>query len=428
MKTGSISTTPKCVTFACSRNEIKRLAARAIALAVALGFGLLVPQPAHAQATLTTLYKFCPKTGCVDGSSPFSGLVIDESDNVYGTTSLGGDGKCADSVGCGTVYEVASTGKHRVLYSFKGVPDGQLPAYENLIRDSKGNLYGTTSAGGTGTCGTGGCGTVFKLNAPTKSGGEWKEKVLYSFKGGTDGQAPLFLAMDAAGNLYGTTETGGSLGAGQVYKVTPSGVKTDFYSFNSYLGDGALANPGVVMDTAGNLYGTTAEGGANSLGAVFKVTPSGTESLLYSFKSGDPSGIQGGLIIDASGSIYGTGRGGGAHEVGAVFKVTSGGDEMALYSFGPTLTDGEEPMGGLVTDSSGNLYGTTEFGGKGAVGTVFKLDTSNDEITVLWNFSLKSGGSEPVGSLAIDGAGNLYGATPLGGSANDAGTVFKLVP
>lgn len=407
--------------------------ASALTLAVVLGIGLNTLPTPQAQ-TLTRLYSFCPKEGCADGSSPWSGVVLDKKDNAYGTTLLGGAGKCSSGstvVGCGTVFEVSAAGKHTVLHSFKGAPDGAAPYYGSLIRDAKGNLYGATAYGGAGTsCTTGlfpGCGTVFEVSGTS-------EKILYSFKGGTDGSGPNSgLVMDAKGNLYGTTGNGGDHRFGTVFRVATTGTagKTTVYSFGSKVGDGVLPGDGLVIDATGNLYGIASHGGANSYGAVFKIDASLEETVLYSFKETDPSNIVAPLTVDAEGNLYGVSQSGGLDPHGEVFKVTQAGTLTVLLS-AFDVTNGATPTGGLAMDASGDLYGTTADGGSGSGGTVFKLDPSLS-LTVLYNFCASPGacpeGAEPLGTLVLDAQGNLYGTTSvLGPSTYSSGTVFKLAP
>jgi len=273
------------------------------------------------------------------------------------------------------VFEVTPSGNETVLYSFAGAPDGAYPgAGGGLVFDANGNLYGTTTAGGDNNNGT-----VFEV---TPSG---KETVLYSFCPDypycTDGYDPNGgLVFDKKGNLYGTTPYGG-VGPGTVFKVTPSGKETVLHSFAGGR-DGDFPYAGPVFDKKGNLYGTTGSGGANGKGIVFKVTPSGKETVLYSFcsRSGctDGNGPPAGLVFDKKGNLYGTTEYGGDSSCGApygcgvVFEVTPSGKETVLYRFTGD-SDGWNPLAGLVFDKKGSLYGTTYNGGTTNHGTVFKL-------------------------------------------------------
>ena len=268
--------------------------------------------------------------------------------------------------------------------------------------------------------------------------------VLHSFAGNGDGIQPMApLIMDEAGNLYGTTYYGGINGRGVVFKVHTSGRETVLYSFPAYPGDGANPNAGVIMDKAGNLYGTTFYGGENEIlfggepenGTVFKLDTSGNETLPHSFTGGpgDGSNPYAGLIMDKAGNLYGTTPNGGAfwegpetpEGPGAVFKLDTSGSEMLLYSFGgPNGVDAGVPLAGVIMDKAGNLYGTTTLGGDFGEGTVFKLDTSGNA-TVPYSFP---DGAGPIyAGLFMDRAGNLYGTTTHGGAFGE-GTVFKLDP
>ena len=375
----------------------------------------------------SVLYSFA---GYPDGANPEAGLVMDTAGNLYGTTNSGGsflfgpfpflgpfpyDG--------GTVFKVDPSGSETVLHSFApNGGDGAIP-YAGLVMDTAGNLYGTTESGGSS-----GNGTVFKVD-PSGS-----ETVLYSFTdSGGDGALPFGgVVIDKAGNLYGTTEIGGSSGDGTVFKVDPSGGETVLYSFansggaNSG-GDGANPVAGLVMDTAGNLYGTTEFGGSSDSGTVFKVDPSGSETVLYSFTNsgGDGAYPFAGLLMDTAGNLYGTTTQGGSSNNGTVFKVDSSGSETVLYSFTNSGGDGQSPEAGLIMDAAGNLYGTAHGGGSFGNGIVFKVDPSGSE-TVLHGFTGSGGdGADPEAGLIMDKAGNLYGTTAFGGSS-DNGTVFKL--
>ena len=338
------------------------------------------------------------------------------------------------TIGLSNVTSVAvscSAGTESVLYFFKGgTTDGQDPG-GGLIMDGAGNLYGTTAGGGTN-----GYGTVFTINAAGT------ESVVYSFKGGTtDGDSPFGqLIMDTAGNLYGTTSGGGANGDGTVFKITAAGTESVLHSFVGGTTDGQQPIAGLVMDSAGNLYGTTSFGGENDDGTVFKISAGGTASILYSFKGGTTDGKvpDSGVIMDGAGNLYGTTSMGGANGDGTVYEISAAGTESILHSFDGYPTDGQLPWAGLAMDNAGNLYGTTTEGGANDDGTVFKIDAAGAE-TVLYSF--KGGttdGQGPFSSLIIDGAGNLYGTTegysyvtplngtPVSGSANGNGTVFKI--
>jgi uncharacterized repeat protein (TIGR03803 family) len=341
-----------------------------------------------------------------------------------------------------------------VLWSFGNGTDGSAPS-AGLIADKNGNLYGTTYQGGAN-----GAGTVFEL---TPSGGGWSESLLWSFGSGADGQNPYAgLIMDKSGNLYGTTGTGGVYSGGTVFELTPptpsGGTWSESILWNfGNVNDGVQPYAGLIMDESGNLYGTTGAGGVYGGGTVFELTPinGGTwsESILWNFNDNDASGTgpyqpQGGLIMDKSGNLYGTTYQGspfcvpsGIDETvcgGTVFELspTKAGNwtESTLWNFGNSV-DGLEPYAGLITDTSGNLYGTTYDGGASSSGIVFELTPpppttpeGNWSELVLWNFGGQSDdGVEPYGGLFMDASGNLYGTT-YGGGASSSGTVFELTP
>jgi uncharacterized repeat protein (TIGR03803 family) len=404
-----------------------------------------------AAAQESIIYSFV--YGTSDGLRPYAGLVADGAGNFFGTSVYGG------AVGSpynfdGTVYELspASGGgwTEKVLYSF-GVytGDGTQP-YGGVIFDSKGNLYGTTTAGGAN-----GQGAVFELSPG--SGGTWTEQIIYSFKGGTtDGATPKrgSLVFDAKGNLYGTTFYGGANGAspydGTVYELSPGtgGTWTGkiIHNFGAS-GDGANPVSGLTFDAAGNLYGTTDTGGTYNGGTVYELTPGSggtwTEAVLHSF---DANGVDGanplaGVIIDAQGNLYGNTQIGGSYGngLGTVYELSKVGGvwtEQILYSFTGNAngtTDGLTPIGNLMFDAAGNLYGTTLAGGVeiASEGTVYELSRASGTWTekILYAFnSALSDGHAPESSLIFDAAGNLYGTTSAGGSnsAGQYGTVFEI--
>jgi len=327
----------------------------------------------------TVLYEF----GGMDGDAPVGNLVRDSAGNLYGTTALGGDHYL------GNVFKLDSQGTLTVLYSFTGSPDGASP-WAGLVRDQAGNLYGTTVGGGGGSCtslqAAPGCGTVFKLDVTGH------ETILHTFTGAPDGAqpfAPLMAGSD--GNLYGVTSYGGDgkcppqqylpAGCGTVFKLTRSGEYTVLYSFAGRP-DGNDPSAGLVQDSAGNLYGTTYAGGTGycnneiNCGTVFKVDPSGKETVLYSFAGiNTPDGIgpQGNLIIGPHGILYGTTYVGGAFKYGTIFCLTPAGKETVLYTFNGI--SGGWPRDGLLRDKHGNLYGTAYLGGTMGFdkGVVFRL-------------------------------------------------------
>lgn len=310
------------------------------------------------------------------GGNPAGGMIADEHGNLYGTAYYGGYLQCQD--GCGVVFKVAPNGSETVLHAFEYGTDGNYPR-AGLVADKAGNLYGTTQFGGTGTgCNDNGCGSVFEVS-PDSS-----EKVLYSFEDGADGSEPISqLVLDKKGNLYGTASSGGSTGLGTIFKVTTQGDLTVLYTFRGG-SDGSSPYAGLILDKEGNLYGTTANGGNtdcfNGCGTVFKLAPNGTETVLHRFKGGN---------------------------------------------------DGSYPVARLVADNEGNLYGTTVLSGSGAnctnyCGTVFKLAPDGTE-TILHAFQGGNDGESPYAGVIADRKGNIFGTTLLGG-ANGIGTVFKIAP
>jgi uncharacterized repeat protein (TIGR03803 family) len=388
-------------------------AATGFAIAMAL---LIVPRSAQAQ-TFTLLYTF---TGGPDGRVPVGGVILDGAGNLYGTTSQGGNLAC--SLGCGTIFKLDTAGNETVLYSFggTGAGDGEFPN-ATLVRDTQGNLYGTTEGGGAF-----GYGTVFKLTAAGA------ETVLHSFTGsGGDGKFPFGgVARDGQGNLYGTTNAGGLSGGGTVFRVGATGNETVLYNFTGMGGDGKSPYAGVVRDAQGNLYGTTESGGASNVGTVFKVDANGTETILYSFTGtgGDGAEPMTGLVHDEQGNLYGTTNSGGVGiggGNGVVFKVDKTGREKVLFRFPGSGADGIRPHG-VVRDAQGNLYGTTVFHGAFGWGTVFKLSPTGKQ-TVLYNFNGgNADGGDPYAGVVLDAQGNVYGATSAG--AIGYGTVFKITP
>jgi uncharacterized repeat protein (TIGR03803 family) len=376
--------------------------------------GLLATAAPSARAqTEIVLHSFM---GMPDGNGPHGRLVRDSKGNFYGTTVAGGSNY-------GVVFKLTSTGKEKVFYSFTGTPDGE-NSYAGLIRDAAGNFYGTTLGGGNAPCSYEkniGCGTVFKLDSAST------ETVLHSFAGPPDGYAPRGgLIRDAQGNLYGTTSFGGAYGNnGTVFKLDSAGTETVLHSFTGSL-DGAYPLADLIRDAQGNLYGTTDLGGVSGYGSVFKLDSTGSLTVLHSFAGGaDGANPSSGMINDPQGNLYGTTYAGGVYSYGTVFKLTPTGVETVLYSFAGN-PDGSNPSGGLVRDAQGNLYGTTSFGGAYYYGTVFKL-TPNRTETVLYSFTSGNDGGLPYAPLIRDKQGNLYGTTNVGGTYN-YGTVFEVIP
>jgi uncharacterized repeat protein (TIGR03803 family) len=388
--------------------------------------------------TGTTLYEFSP--GPIDGNLPEAGLVEDSSGNLYGTTYIGGGWLL------GAVYELSpghnGSWTSSVLYSFSGTNgDGEYPL-DNLVFDSSGNLYGTTEEGGTY-----GGGTVFELSPSSSS--TWKETVLYSFdskKPSTDAYRPeTGLAFDSEGNLYGATGSGGEYGCGAVFRLVPSSTSWSeslIYNFTGCSEYGAYSASGVIFDSHGNLYGTADFGGADGAGFVYELTPSDsekswTETTLYSFTGGTNGSTPiGGLVLDAEGNLYGTTESGGLYTYwGEVFKLTPNlgtWTKTTIHSFTSVNGDGRYPQETLAIDDSGNLYGTTPFGGTNTCpncGMVFELSPSGSGYreTILYDFNDDINGGVPYSSIILDSHGNLYGTTSQAGGGGE-GTVFQITP
>jgi uncharacterized repeat protein (TIGR03803 family) len=392
------------------RRPVSTLKAFYALLVVAITLGSATLQPAQAQ-TEKILHSF--NSNGTDGTRPLADLILDTKGNLYGTTSSGGSGDK------GTVFKLTSSGSETILHNFDNNGTDGVGPEAGLVRDTEGNLYGTTGTGGTYNEGT-----VFEVTATGT------ETILHSFdENGTDGAYPAAnLVRDAEGNLYATTVSGGIYTYyGTVFELAQSGTETVLHSFGAG-SDGSVPLVGLVRDTKGNLYGTTYEGGAYGLGTVFEVTSSGTETILHSFNNNGLDGYfpSAALVLDGKGNLYGTTHVGGTYGYGAVFELTPSGTETILHNFDNNGIDGYGPDGGLVMDTKGNLYGTTEYGGAYTFGTVFELTPSRTE-TVLHSFGSGSDGRNPVAGLVRDTQGNLYGTTEKGGT-HGGGTVFEVKP
>jgi uncharacterized repeat protein (TIGR03803 family) len=364
---------------------------------------------------LTSLYSF---TGENDGATPMAGLVQGSDGNCYGTTEYGGTN------GWGTVFKINTNGVLTSLYSFGSImgPDGVTldgaHPLAGLLQGRDGYFYGTTAGGGGMS---GGYGSVFRISA------EGALTNLYSFTGGTDGGGPQCgLVQGKDGNFYGTTEYGGTNGAGTVFKVTASGVLTTLHLFTG--SDGANPMAGLVQGSDGNFYGTTEYGGTNGAGTVFNISTNGALTSLYSFTGGEDGGNPVcGLVQGSDSYFYGTTANGGSdyYTDGTVFKISTNGVLTPLHLF--TGGHDDQSPSGLVRGSDGNFYGTTP-GSLGnpwptSYGTVFKI-SANGVLTTLYAFTGGSHGGVPNG-LVQGKDGNFYGTTEYGGT-NGAGTVFKI--
>jgi uncharacterized repeat protein (TIGR03803 family) len=391
-------------------------------LFVIVSFALFSTFPAQSPAqTFTELYAFNHTGDLSDGGWPEAGVVRDTAGNLYGTTFFGGLGTACDIkvAGCGVVFKVDGSGNESVLHAFGGAEDGWNPT-AGLVLDSAGNLYGTTLLGGAH-----GFGVVFKIDS---SG---NETIMHSFARGTDGANPnAGLSQDTNGNLYGTTQYGGHgcdrHGCGTVFRVSGGGEETVLYQFSGI--DGASPLGGVVVDPSGNVYGTTWLGGLYGFGTVFKIDSNGHEVILHDFSAtSDGANPMGSLVLDAVGNIYGTTSAGGNSYFGTLFVIDPTGNETVLYNFGGG-NDGAYPYSNLILDTQGNLYGTTSQGGCCGQGTVFEF--SNDTLNTLYSFSgtingLNTDGQNPGGGVTPDANGNLYGTAVSAGSSG-WGSVFEI--
>ena len=312
----------------------------------------------------TVVHNFA---GGSDGANPEGGLIRDAQGYFFGTTTAGG------ASGAGTVFAVSAAGKEVVLYTFAGGADGSNPQ-AGLILDASGNLYGTTSAGGAS-----GNGTVFKLSHPTK-GSKWTETILYSFGTGSDGAVPLAaVKFDKAGNLYGTTSAGGSYGYGTIFQLTPAGsswTETILHDFQD-ADDGAVPYGGLIADKSGNFYGSATEGGTGGGGTIFELTQASgdwTFTVLYSNPGWGISGSYRNLTLDASGNLYGTTHCDGADSAGTVYKLSQESGSWtytSLYVF-TGGTDGQYSYSNPVVEGD-RVFGTTRFGGANGGGVVWEI-------------------------------------------------------
>ena len=317
-----------------------------------------------------------------NGANPAGGVVFGPDGALYGTTFAGGSGlECYGGAGCGIVYSlrppanpchsVSCPWTQTILYSFNGQPNAEEPYMVNPVFDAAGNIYGTTYYGGVGQMGT-----VFQL---TRSNGEWTENLIQSFTGQNGGSPSSGLILDSAGNLYGTTPRGGETANGTVFELSPSGsgwTETVLYDFPNRDVNGCVPVGPVIFDASGNLYGTTETCGSTNNGTVFELSPSGggwTYTVLYSFGYGvigGDGGPEGNLAMDAAGNLYGTTYSSGAYGCGSVWKLTRSGSGWTytdLHDF-TGGSDGANPIGGPVLDADGNVYGTTWMGGSQGVG------------------------------------------------------------
>jgi uncharacterized repeat protein (TIGR03803 family) len=386
----------------------------------AMAFLAVLVLAALAQAqTFTTLYSF---TGGSDGGQPWAGLIQDPAGNLYGTAWEGGDLNCNAPNGCGVVFEVNTAGTETVLDSFSGSASGEWP-HLPVARNKAGNLYGTTADGGSN-----GYGTVFRVKQGKN--GKWKGRVLYSFVGEPDGCYPnQGLVIDNAGNLYGTTSQCGFDDYGTIFEVDGAGNFTLLHSFAGSPSDGAYPGYGhLTIDKSGNLYGVTTGGGAYNDGVLYELSKNGTFTVLHSYAGGTSDGCVpwGTVAMDKAGNFYGTTVYCGTSSNGTVWKVSNKGEETILHNFAGGSSDGCYPPGGVARDSKGNLYGVTQGCGANAYyGALYEL-SAKGELTLLHSFD-KSDGAYPVGEVLRTTQNTLYGTTSSDGTYG-YGTVWSYVP
>ena len=449
---------------------------------------------ALAKAKEQVLYSF---QGVPDGSVPVGGMVFDKNGNLYGATTEGGDSTCNPG-GCGTVFELSPPAKEgdpwieTQLWAFKGLHfnDGAEPV-GGLVMDGAGNLYGTTAYQGAGPCqllgSLEGCGVVYELSPPTQTGGAWRETILYNFQGASDGFVPQGdLVFDSAGNLYGATRFGGGfggycnsayyLGCGTIFELSKTqGTWTEkvLYAFKGIapgtpVGDASEPNGSLVLDSAGNIYGTTYYGGIGvtdrggngplcgggvsglGCGTVFELAPQGSsgswmETTLHRFTGyDDGANPSAGLIFDENGNLYGTSFAGGYEGDGLAFEMLAPNSssnlwtEKILLEFDPL--SGSSPAGSLTLQPGGILYGTASEQGRSNGGTLFALQSVTAGRTewsanVLYSFTSKGGvdPAYPDAKLVFDSTGTIYSSTLYGGGGQNCGTggcgtVYEFVP
>jgi uncharacterized repeat protein (TIGR03803 family) len=365
-----------------------------------------------------TIFTSLVSFNVANGSSPYYESLIQGADgNLYGTTAYGGapEQNCYGAT-CGTIFKVTPAGALTTLHKFAFADGGHPEAA--LVQTTNGNFYGTTAVGGSS-----GFGTIFSI---TPAG---KLTTVYEFQNSTDGGNPLGALVEARnGTLYGTTSYGGGnpCACGTVFSVTSAGTLTTLHTFVGGGTEGNYPEAGLVLGTDGNFYGTTAYGGANGYGTVFKITPAGALTTLHNFDGTDGGNPWAGLVQGIDRNFYGTTVNGGANGYGAIFKITPAGTLTTLHNF--VGNDGDNPWAGLVQGTDRNFYGTTMIGGSNGYGTIFKI-TPAGTLTTMHNFDGTDGGS-PVGGLAQATNGTFYGTTSSGGTGNNCaggcGTVFSL--
>jgi uncharacterized repeat protein (TIGR03803 family) len=399
----------------------------------------IVALPSAQAQTFSVLHKF---TGGPDGYTPYAGVTIDQGGNLYGTTTEYG------TDGGGNVYQLKHKNGGWVLTTLSNLPNygggGWLP-YGRPVVGPGGAIYVTTFYGGNGFCGEFGCGTVSSIRPPQNPCRSitcpWTVTTSYSFSG-LDGNGPELVdpVFDSAGNMYGSTYEGGANYSGNVFQLTRSNGQWTGTSIHDFSGsDGYLPYSSVTLDAQGNVYGTTWMGGPDNAGVVYRLSPSGsgwTYTMLYAFQdTADGTGPVGGVVLDQAGNVYGATATGGSGEGGTVYELSpSGGgwNFSLLYSFTASGYD-PGPLDTLTLDAAGNLYGTTYGGGAFGYGTVFKLTHNGGSWTYtdLHDFTSGEDGGKPIGGVTLDTSGNLYGTTSVGAGgqcSEGCGVVWEITP
>jgi hypothetical protein len=433
---------------------------------------IILSMALNAQAqTEKILHTF---TGTIDGSMPNSGVIFDSAGNLYGATEAGGDPDSCLGTGCGVIYKLSPNNdgwQETMLLRFLSSATGAIPT-GNVLLNTDGNLFGAVYAGGDAyACYVGnidGCGMIFELSPASP---QWQESILRDFNNGIDGGIPNGgLIADASGNLYGTTQNGGTFngeceysGCGVLFELSPlSGgawKETLLHTFTEGV-DGGFPNGPLIFDSAGNLYGTAFSGGTGNgcqCGVVFELSHTSNglwkETVLHTFSGNADGSIPfAGLAFDSAGNLYGTTYRGGdlsgcdGYGCGVAFQLSPVANghwrETVLHSF-TGGTDGSQPRAGLAVDRTGNVYGTTPDGGEPncgfhqtGCGVAFELSPTSNGIwneIVLHTFTGGADGSLPASGLTLDASGNLYGTTVSGGNlegcdTSGCGVVFEIIP
>jgi uncharacterized repeat protein (TIGR03803 family) len=363
----------------------------------------------------SVIYTF---TGGSDGAGPTSALIQGVDGNLYGTAESGGDVNLD-----GTIFQITTNGAFALLYQFAGTPDGSGPTGA-LVQGVDGKLYGTTEFGGTN-----GFGSVFQLTTNIASSAYAS---LYAFTGGADGSRPAAgLIQDTNGLLYGTANSGGVNGQGTIFQITTSGAFTRMYPFAGG-SDGANPKATLLHANDGLLYGSTTHGNTNDAGIIFRISTASAYAPFFFFPGINDGALPSAdMILGKDGNYYGTTEGAGGVKDQVIFRATPAGVVTVLYTFGSITNSSGQPLdgdfveGGLVQGSDGTLYGTSSDGGASAAGTIFSL-TTNGVFTVLYSFTGTSDGSGPEGNLVFGKDGSLYGTTLGGGDTAGDGVIFQI--